>query len=436
MTAHKTLSPSKAHRYLVCPGSVREEAKYPDTRNGAAVDGTHSHTLLEHCLKESVTAESMLGKTLCDHDGEFVVNMDRVQRVALALEYISSRVAMLRGGVVVLTEQRVSPAHYLGRTDMDGTCDVRIMAPEAGVVEIIDYKDGMGVVNPKDNPQLELYALGALAEFKQAINLPLPYKQVTMTIIQPKMLMKGMQPIVSHTLSTKELLDKIPKYVIGAMSTDRPDAPLYAGDHCKFCKHAGACSVNAEKKMGDVGVVFPIVSEPVVKDLPVQAADTDPAVMSDEKLVQLIEAAPALRQMLEAVEAEAQRRLEAGQVVKGLKLVNGRGSSAWAVSDDQVVDKLTKMGVPKSAVFESKLVSPAKAKKLTWTKVENGTDVVKSLSIRQVEMIEKEYVTKLAGKPTVALESDPRPAVVRDVSAMFGAVEEAKAEISLPSWLR
>lgn len=433
MTAHKALSPSKAHRWLLCPGSVREEAKYPDTRGASAIDGTHSHTLLEHALRDDVLVASFLGKTLEDHDGKFLVTVDRVQRVALAQEYISTRTSMLKGGVVVISEQKVSPEYYLGRSDVDGTCDVRLVAPEAGVIEIIDYKDGIGIVEPKDNPQLELYALGALAELKMATNKTAPYSQVTMTIVQPKMLLKGMEPIKSHTVSVKELMAKIPKYVVGAMATDAPDAPLYAGDHCKFCKHAGACNVYANKNLGDAGLSFPVVA--ATPDLTVQAVNDDPATMTDEKLVQLIEAAPALRQMLEKAEEEAQRRLEAGQSVKGLKLVNGRGSSAWAIPDDQVVDKLVKMGVPKSAVYESKLVSPAKAKKLSWTKIEAGQEVTKSLSDRQIKTLEQEYVTKLVGKPTVALESDPRPALVRDVSAMFGAVEEAKAAPSLPSWL-
>ena len=42
MTTHAMLSPSKAHRYLACPGSIREEAKFPDESGAAAVDGDAS----------------------------------------------------------------------------------------------------------------------------------------------------------------------------------------------------------------------------------------------------------------------------------------------------------------------------------------------------------------------------------------------------------
>ena len=46
MTTHSKLSPSARSRWGACPGSVREEAKYPKQPSGAAaIDGTHSHTL-------------------------------------------------------------------------------------------------------------------------------------------------------------------------------------------------------------------------------------------------------------------------------------------------------------------------------------------------------------------------------------------------------
>jgi hypothetical protein len=74
MTTHAQLSPSKRHRWALCPGSVREEAKYPEERtNAAAIDGTHSHTLLEHCIKAGLANPlNMVGVKLKDDDGEYV----------------------------------------------------------------------------------------------------------------------------------------------------------------------------------------------------------------------------------------------------------------------------------------------------------------------------------------------------------------------------
>ena len=85
-----------------------------------------------------------------------------------------------------------------------------------------------------------------------------------------------------------------------------------------------------------------------------------------------------------------------------------------------MAEKLIKMGIPKGAVYETKLVSPAKAEKLTWSK-KDGTQV--QLTDRQLKRMEQEYVSKLAGKLTVVPESDARPAVIKNAAPLFSAVE-------------
>ena len=174
----------------------------------------------------------------------------------------------------------------------------------------------------------------------------------------------------------------------------------------------------------------PVVTQTL--DVAQQSADKDPAQMDDAQIRQIMEAAPLMRQLLEAVEKEALRRLEAGTPIPGLKLVNGRGSRAWALPEEEMAEKLQKMGIPKTAIYETKLVTPAKAEKLTWEK-RDGTKV--SLTDRQLKRMEQEYVTKLAGKLTVVPESDSRPVVITNAAPMFSAVEAAPAAESLPSWL-
>ncbi len=176
--------------------------------------------------------------------------------------------------------------------------------------------------------------------------------------------------------------------------------------------------------------------QPVVNQNPLdvaqQSADKDPATMSDDQIRQIMEAAPLMRQLLEAVEKEAQRRLEAGTPIPGLKLVNGRGSRAWSLPEEEMAEKLVKMGIPKSSIYVTKLVSPAQAEKLVWEK-RDGTKV--QLTERQLKRMDQEYVVKLAGKLTVAPESDSRPAVITNAAPMFSAIEAAPAAESLPSWL-
>lgn len=434
MSTHAQLSPSKRHRWALCPGSVREEAKYPEERSGpAAIDGTHSHTLLEHCIKAGLADPTlMVGVRLMDDEGEFVIDADRAARVKMAIEYVKSRVTQLNGMAEVVPEKRVDPQWFTDRDDLSGTVDIQIIG--GGVLEIVDYKDGMAEVPAEGNLQLEQYALGKLAECRKGHNVPdqYPWYEVRMTIIQPKLALRGGTPITTWTVPVSELLTKISVLVDQARATDNPDAPLIPGDsQCKYCRAKGACSALAGNVMKEVGIMFQPIADQTF-EIAQQSADRDPAVMSDDQIRQVMEAAPLMRQLLEAVEKEALRRLEAGQSIPGLKLVNGRGSRTWALPEEEMAKKLVKMGIPKTAIYETKLVSPAKAEKLVWEK-RDGTKV--SLTPRQMSRMEQEYVSKMAGKLTVVPESDSRPAVVKNAAPMFSAVEAAPAAESVPSWL-
>ena len=426
MSAHAQLSPSKRSRWALCPGSIREEAKYPEQESGeAAVDGTHSHTLLETCIKSGMDAALYVGQSLFDHEGQFKVDADRAARVQIAIDYIRNQ--SMNGMFKVISETRVDPAHLLGRDDLSGTVDVQIIAGD--MLELIDYKDGMGIVSAEGNMQLEQYAYGVLAGYKLPVNGAYPIKDVRMTIIQPKLALRGMNPITSHTVMVAELLANMGTIITQAAATDKPDAPLVPGEsQCKFCRAKGSCSALASNVMKEVGIMFqPVVTETL--DVAQQSADKDPSTMDDDQIRQIMEAAPLMRQLLEGVEKEALRRLEAGQTIAGLKLVNGRGSRVWALSEEETADKLVKMGIPKSAIYETKLVTPAKAEKLTWDK-KDGTKV--QLTDRQLTRMEQEYVVKMAGKLTVVPESDSRQAVVMNAAPLFSAVE---TPAELPAWL-
>ena len=434
MTGHAKLSPSKRSRWALCPGSIREEAKYPDEGSGpAAIDGTHSHTLLEQCLKSGKSAQFYLGQSMLDHDGEFVIDKDRAARVQIALDYIDKCISET-GLFTVKAESKVDPAYLLGRDDLSGTVDVQILNKYVGVLELIDYKDGMGIVSAKGNLQLEQYAYGVLAGYKLPVNGAYPFSVVRMTIIQPKLWMRGMNGISSHDVSVADLLANMGTIVKQAAATDQPDAPLVPGDsQCKFCRAKGSCAALASNVMKEVGIMFqPVVSNTL--DIAQQSADKEPSTMDDAQIAQIMEAAPLMRQLLEGVEKEALRRLKAGQSIAGLKLVNGRGSRTWSLTEEEIATRLIKMGVPKGNVYETKLVSPAKAEKLTWEKTKAGEKVKMQLSDRQLKTMNTEYVTKLAGALTVAHESDERPAVIMNAAPLFSAVEAPVVE-TLPAWL-
>lgn len=432
-TGHATRSPSSRHRWRLCAASVQAEARYADESGPAAIDGTHTHTLIEQCVKNSLCDACVhVGKTLTDHDGEFTVDRARADRANVCIDYIKS---ILGGEVTIKSERKVDPFYLTGRLDLSGTVDVTVETSK--LWHLIDYKDGGGLVEVIENPQLLQYGVAVVSEaLSQQRKLPDRFR---LTIVQPKLADRGMNPVQHWEIPTTRLIEEAETLKAEAARTDDPNAPFTPGEvQCRYCKHRRNCQAKVEKVMEGfklenlftpgqiVEVPAPLTINPM--DIATQAANKNPAEMPDEQIKSILDAAPLMRQLLESVEEEALRRLKSGKTIAGLKLVNGRGSRVWSIADEEeMASKLIKMGIPKGSVYVTKLVSPVQAEKLTWTK-RDGTEM--QLTPRQLERMDKEYVIKMAGKLTVAPESDSRPAVTMDASPLFSAVA---APATLPS---
>jgi hypothetical protein len=100
------------------------------------------------------------------------------------------------------------------------------------------------------------------------------------------------------------------------------------------------------------------------------------------------------------------------------------------LDEEEMADKLKRMGLPKGVIYPTKLISPAQAKKVVWEK-KDGTK--KQLSERQIKTMETNYITQGEGKLTVALESDHREAVVVGAADMFAPVVPVQ---DLPDWMK
>jgi len=421
-TPHAKKSPSRFQRIRLCPASYLAEAPYPRAPSGpSAIDGTHTHTLLEYCLIHNTPAMKMLGLTMNDHEGEFVVDGERANRVQVALDYIEKRamVELQCGMQSVQSEAKLYSRAAFGRDDMDGTCDVQIVDLPSRTLEVIDYKDGMGPVDlPCD--QLEIYGIMALSEYPED-----RFDTVRLTIIQPKLAYRGDDGIIFQDIPAKELWEKRLVYKAAAEACELPGAPFNPGDlQCKYCAHKGACSALKDKTMEACNIFSPV-------DVASQAAGKDVGTLSNDQLRELLEGAPLLRELLNSAEAEALRRLMAGQTIDGLKVVRGRGSRQWAFDEDEMATKLKKFGLPKDAIYKTTLISPAQAEKVVWQK-RDKTPV--QLSARQLKTMNEEYVKKTEGKLTVAPATDDRPAVTISAEPLFAAVE-VETEV-VPSWLK
>ena len=434
--SHARLSPSARYRWQACPGSIREIARYTPAggSSAGAIDGTHSHTLLEHCIKHSVEAKHYVGMVLTDHEGMFAVDRERAERVQVALDYIAARV--IGTAATIKSEEQVDPSPFTGRDDMTGTVDVQIHFGTE-MLEIIDYKDGINPVTAKDNPQLVQYVFGVLGNMMKEGTLP-PFKWYRLTIIQPKLALKGIDPISSWDYTSDEIMGMLMPMVVEANATDDPGAPLVPGEkQCTYCPHRPNCQTFQQWSLEKAGIKFSKVPEVPPASPAEQAAGNEVVGMTDQQLREMIEAAPLIRKLLADAEEQAVARISAGKPIEGLKLVNGRGSRSWAKDEDATVRALTRMGVPKKNTVVTAIVSPAQAEKLRWTK-KDGTEGF--LTEGQVERLNKEYIKRSEGRLTVVSESDHRKAVdFGNLASMFSAVkvppQEAATPAPVPSWL-
>ena len=231
---HAVLSASGAHRWLHCNPSARLELEFADRETEAAAEGTAAHALAEHKLKKALKIRSRKPVSPYDCD-EMDVHTDGY--VEFVLEQLEEA-KMLCADPLVLIEQRLDFSCYV--PDGFGTGDCLIVADK--LLHIIDFKYGQGVlVDAEENPQMMLYALGALRQFDHLYDIT----QVAMSIYQPRR-----ENVSTWTITVEQLMD-------WAEHTLKPKAEMaYQGEGdyvpgpwCTFCKAAVKCRARAEAKL-------------------------------------------------------------------------------------------------------------------------------------------------------------------------------------------
>lgn len=263
MSDHAKLSPSGAHRWIACPGSLALEASYPDKSSDFAEEGTLAHALAGECLEDEHSAAFFIGPDYryLDHgvDKVAVVSADMAREVQ---KYIDQIRAAADGGELMV-EQRlpIFAGNDAGVPEQFGTSDVVIIHEGRRRLEVRDLKYGRGVqVYAEKNPQLMLYALGALDEF----GLLYEFDDVLMAIHQPRL-----DHVDEWVCSVEELREfekvalaagaKALRIAEGAISKD-PNCVtpfLNPGDkQCQFCKAKGGCPALRDKVLATVALDF------------------------------------------------------------------------------------------------------------------------------------------------------------------------------------
>lgn len=371
--AHALLSASSAHRWLACPSSAVAAEMYPDQDTDFTREGTLAHEVAEAVARltdhtSGCTLPFDLDAYLCEHHGCDQEMIDCAHGYA---DYIAELTTTPEA--VILLEERVDFSPWVPHGF--GTCDCLII--QDGVLTIIDYKYGQGVpVSAEDNPQMKLYALGALNDYGFAYTVT----RVDMHIYQPRI-----GNISTCSLMVEDLLEWAEQTVKPiAAKAAKGEGGFKAGSWCKFCPHAGRCQTLTQTcteyvETHDLRVAVPV--------------------LSPHEVAEVLEMEPLVTLWLKRVKAQALDSLMDGKEIPGWKVVEGKqGNRKWA-DEVKVYTALFDAGYDKDDITETKLLSPAAIDKLLGKK-------------KAAELL-ADLVDRSPGTPTVVPASDKRPAYNR-----------------------
>lgn len=372
MTVHALLSPSAAHRWLHCTAAPLLEKEFPDTESEYAAEGTLAHAVAE--LKLHKYTEPMSQRTFStrynklrkdplwqpEMEGHTETYMDFIKQI-----YLRQPLAP-----AVRIEDQVSLARYA--PECFGTADCLILAGET--LYVIDFKYGKGVpVSAEHNPQMLMYALGALEKYQLLYN----FKDVQLAIVQPRLNNISIWEIYVDDLTAwgADVVRPAAQLALSGKGEFKP------GEHCRFCKAKLQCKARAEY----------YAAAKADKD-----ANPKPMLLSVEDIARLLPIAAELEAWAKDLKEYALKCCLDGLDVPGYKAVEGRGSRKFT-DLDAAFKILIENGTDEAMLYNKVPLTLAQAEKLVGVKPFN-------------ELL-KDYIVKEPGKPALAKASDKREAI-------------------------
>lgn len=369
---HAKLSASRAKKWLNCPASVTLESRFPDTGSVYAAEGTTAHALGEAKLRLAVNQITRVQYHKSIKTLEITEDME--EYTDRYRDFVIERYSALRGRYAdteLMLEQRLDFSEWV--PGGFGTGDAVIIGGDT--VEVIDLKYGQGVkVSAHENPQLRLYALGAVTEYEFLFDI----QKIRTNIFQPRL-----DNIDTEDLTYNELLEW-GKYVRPrAVLADAGSDESHAGSHCDdgFCKARPICRAYAEEKCRLAAMEF-----------------RPPAELSIDETAEVIDQSEHLAAWAKLVKEYALgQAVNKGVRYPGFKVVEGRSNRRYAVPDAEIAAILTEKGYKEEDIYTKEILGISKMEAL--------------LSKKKFNEYLGGCVVKPQGKPTLVPVEDARPEI-------------------------
>lgn len=374
---HAILSASASHRWLSCTPSARLEQEFGNTDSEAAKEGTAAHALAEHKLKKALRMRSRRPVSGYDSD-------EMEECTDSYVEFVMEQVATAKDKCkdpIVMVEQYLDFSDYV--PDGFGTGDCVLVSDDT--LHIVDLKYGTGIlVEAEENPQMKLYALGALNLFDVLYDI----KEVSMTIFQPRR-----ENVSTWTIPVVELrhwADAVLKEK--AQLAFKGEGEYASGSWCTFCRAAARCRARAEEKLKLVQNEFRL-----------------PPLLSDDEIEEILSVIPDLTKWANEISTYAiDAAINHGREWKGFKIVEGRSIRKYR--DEEAVAEAAKVAGFKD-IYRQSLIPM--------------TEMQRLMGKTRFEELLGSLIYKPPGKPTLVPMTDKRPAMnVSDAINEFNQIKE------------
>jgi hypothetical protein len=420
---HLGAGPSGAERWMTCTASLAASRAFLETltpnqqaefakSNIAARQGTTAHAAAE------VEARFILGE----------VDEDEVDAVLTELtimpetegesyddemaEYITEYLDLVKqyhdSGREVLIEHKVKAVVPLMTVDEDGDPHVYEIAgsgdciampsDEEHELDVVDLKYGENIdVDVDENPQIRIYALGALSEMADPKTGQLPdIDRINYVIAQPRLGgMKAWTESVEDLLTWRdEVLSPALTEALGGAKTGAKFEPSELA--CKWCPARGSCAALAESRMEAASEMFDEIVEAEF-----EGEELDTGLLTDERLGELYGQILGLTKLAAAMKVEVNHRLHRGRQVPGFHLVSYTPPRTWkeeAMEEIHSGDVLTPRE-RKQMWKEQALITPTQAIKILGEKADKIMDLIDVPDKRPVAAPVTDRRKPWAGKP-------------------------------------